>query len=569
MGVTGGQPGLLGYRWFCVTNLMFRTHCFAPGWHPAPWCGFGNRHRTGMALDGSFRLAGLLNTSFDFSFMGTMHSLDRSLVWFRRDLRTTDHAALSRALETSRQVFCVFVFDRDILDPLLEKGLRADRRVEFLLASIAELDAGLRALGGGLIVRHAYAPADIVQLAAELEVDAVFVNHDYEPQAIVRDSKVSEALMAARRTLITCKDQVIFEKDDVLSQSGKPFSVFTPYKNAWLRKLNGPDGGRFIEPYPVSDYSDRFAPIPAALARLPFSLEELGFVPTNLAEIGIPTGMSGAQALLEDFHARMPQYEATRNFPAVKGPSYLSVHLRFGTISVRHLARQAVSAVGAGDDPGGAATWLSELIWRDFYFMILFHHPHVAERAFKPEYDRIEWEEGDAARRVFEAWCEGRTGYPLVDAAMHQLNRTGYMHNRLRMVTACFLIKDLGIDWRRGEAYFADRLNDFDLSANNGGWQWASSSGCDAQPYFRIFNPVTQSEKFDPEGKFIRRYLPQLGRLGAKHVHAPWLAPASVLEEAGIELGTHYPHPVVRHDEARQRTLVRYGIVKKSADPAT
>ncbi|TFW04695.1 deoxyribodipyrimidine photo-lyase, partial [Oxalobacteraceae bacterium OM1] len=211
------------------------------------------------------------------------------------------------------------------------------------------------------------------------------------------------------------------------------------------------------------------------------------------------------------------------------------------------------------------ATWLSELIWRDFYFMILHHHPRVATQSFKPEYDAIRWEHGAEADERFSAWCEGRTGYPLVDAAMAQLNRTGFMHNRLRMVTASFLVKDLGIDWRRGERYFAQQLNDYDLSANNGGWQWAASTGCDAQPYFRIFNPVSQSERFDPDGTFIRRHLPELARLPARHIHAPWLAPAAALREAGVTLGTNYPQPIVQHDAARQRTLQRFAVVKRPA----
>jgi deoxyribodipyrimidine photo-lyase len=214
----------------------------------------------------------------------------------------------------------------------------------------------------------------------------------------------------------------------------------------------------------------------------------------------------------------------------------------------------------------GAQVWLSELIWRDFYFMILHHHPRVVTHAFKPAYDAIPWESGDSAQLQFDAWCQGRTGYPLVDAAMLQLNQTGYMHNRLRMVTACFLIKDLGIDWRWGERYFAAQLNDFDLSANNGGWQWAASSGCDAQPYFRIFNPITQSEKFDAEGKFIRRYLPQLGRLDNKQIHAPWKLSPSILKQAGITLGDNYPAPIIEHDVARSQTLTRYAIVKKPSE---
>ncbi|MBQ1767392.1 MAG: FAD-binding domain-containing protein, partial [Aquincola sp.] len=280
-------------------------------------------------------------------------------------------------------------------------------------------------------------------------------------------------------------------------------------------------------------------------------------------ELKLPSGPVGAEELMEDFRERIDRYDDARNYPAVKGPSYMGPHLRFGTVSVRALAREAHARAAKGSP--GAATWLSELIWRDFYHQVLHHHPRVVGQAFKPEYDAIKWDHGKAADALFAAWCEGRTGYPLVDAAMHQLNETGYMHNRLRMVTASFLTKDLGIDYRRGEAYFALHLNDYDLAANNGGWQWAASTGCDAQPYFRIFNPVSQSEKFDAEGKFIRRYLPQLAKLPAKLIHAPWLARPIELAEAGVTLGKTYPHPVVDHDEARARTLERFAVVKRPA----
>ena len=259
----------------------------------------------------------------------------------------------------------------------------------------------------------------------------------------------------------------------------------------------------------------------------------------------------------------MTKYKETRDFPSVKGPSYLSVHLRFGTVSIRALAQAAFDGHAQGNV--GASTWLGELIWRDFYMQVLHHHPHVAKRAFKPEYDAIKWETGATAKILFEAWCKGQTGYPLVDAAMHQINQTGYMHNRLRMVVASFLTKDLGIDWRWGADYFAEKLIDFDLSANNGGWQWASSSGCDAQPYFRIFNPTSQSEKFDPQGKFIRRYLPVLAALPDKAIHAPWLATPVDLMAAGVELGVNYPRPIVDHATARTTTLARYAVVKKNA----
>ena len=490
---------------------------------------------------------------------------EHALVWLRRDCRIFDQAALHQALVQSRHVYVAFIFDKAILNPLLQNGPE-DRRVAFLHASLMECDAELKKLGGGLIARHAYAVDEIPQLAKELGVQAVFVNHDYEPDAIARDAKVASALEKEGRDMLSFKDQVIFEKSEVLSLQGKPFSVFTPYKNTWLKKSQISPGEfdlSLIAPYPTEPQRGQLLP-PPAKEKMP-TLKDMGFADCDLHALKIPTGMQGGQALLDDFVHRMANYEETRNFPAVKGPSYLSVHLRFGTVSIRALARRAMEAIQTGTGGSGAAVWLAELIWRDFYFMILHHNPHVVHGAFKADYDGIAWETGPEADAAFQAWCDGKTGYPLVDAAMLQLNQTGYMHNRLRMVTACFLIKDLGIDWRRGEAYFAQHLNDFDLSANNGGWQWASSSGCDAQPYFRIFNPITQSEKFDAEGKFIKRYLPQLAKLNAKQIHAPWLLTNMELTMAGIELGGNYPHPIVAHDEARKKTLARYAVVKKVA----
>jgi len=486
---------------------------------------------------------------------------ERGLVWFRRDLRADDHAALHYALKHCRRVWCAFVFDREILAALRARGLAADRRVEFILASLAPLDAALRAAGGGLIVLDAAARAAIPALAAELGAEAVFANHDYEPAAQARDADVGQALAAASRAFFTFKDQAVFERDEILTGQGAPFSVFTPYKNAWLKALLPFD----LKPYPVEPYLPALAPVPRAHARALPTLRALGFAPSNLAEIAMPAGSAGAHALLGDFLARMGDYARRRDFPALRGPSYLSVHLRFGTLSIRTLARAAHEAVlRGGADSAGAATWLSELIWRDFYFMILHHHPRVAAgQAFHAAYDAIRWVDGDTGERYFQAWRDARTGYPLVDAAMLQIRQSGYMHNRLRMVAASFLVKDLGVDWRRGEQYFADQLNDFDLAANNGGWQWAASTGCDAQPYFRIFNPVTQSQKFDPQGRFIRKYLPQLARLPDKYVHAPWTAPDDVLAAAGVKLGEDYPRPLVQHDVARRETLARYAVVKE------
>lgn len=483
---------------------------------------------------------------------------DSALVWFRRDLRVDDHAALYRALKSSRRVYCVFVFDREILDRLSSKQ---DRRVEFIRESIVLLKAELENAGGGLIVRHACAREMIPGLARELGVDAVFVNHDYEPLTVARDVAVEVKLKQHDIAWHSFKDQVVFEKNEVLTGGGKFFSVFTPYKNAWIKKVDA----FYLQAYPVRSHAHALKP-PPDVQVVP-DLDQLGFKQTNLHALQITPGAHGAARLFEDFKNRMAAYADTRNFPAVKGPSYLSIHLRFGTISVRTLAREAFKAwQGSAGYPGGkgAEIWLAELIWRDFYFHILHHNPHVTDHAFKPEYAAILWETGAHADALFAAWCEARTGYPLIDAAMHQLNQTGYMHNRLRMVVASFLTKDLGLDWRRGERYFAEHLNDFDLSANCGGWQWAASTGCDAQPYFRIFNPITQSERFDPHGKFIRRYLPALSELSDRTIHAPWLARPLELEAAGVRIGDNYPAPVVDHAIARQHTLERFKVARQA-----
>ncbi|GAA5176377.1 deoxyribodipyrimidine photo-lyase [Niveibacterium umoris] len=478
--------------------------------------------------------------------------MSAALVWFRRDLRDHDHAALYHALASHPRVYCAFVFDRDILDAL---PARRDRRVEFIHAGVVELDAALRAQGGSLIVRHASARDAIPRLAVELGVSAVYANHDYEPDALARDDAVRGALGAAGIALHTFKDQVVFEKAEILTGSGKPFAVFTPYRNAWRKALTA----AHVDAYPLEAYRSHLA-VPTSEERLP-SLGELGFEATNLTALRMPCGMSGARTLWQDFKQRIADYQRTRDFPALKGVSYLSAHLRFGTISVRELARFALMQTSEGAD-----TWLNELIWREFYQQILWHRPDVVSRSFKPEFDALRWEEGAEADAHFAAWCEARTGYPLVDAAMRQINQTGWMHNRLRMVVASFLTKDLGIHWLRGERYFAAQLLDYDLAANNGGWQWAASTGCDAQPWFRIFNPVTQSEKFDPGGRFIRRYLPELAAVPDRHIHAPWLMSPMEQAACGCRIGTDYPPPIVDHAAARAATLARFKSVR--ATPA-
>lgn len=494
-------------------------------------------------------------------------------MWFRRDLRSFDNAALHAALIHSARVHCVFVFDREILDALEDK---ADRRVEFIWESVLELRAALEALGGGLHVIYDKARDAIPKLAQTLGVDAVFTNHDYEPQAVARDAHVAAQLKAKGITFETRKDHVIFEKDEVLTGAGKFFSVFTPYKNAWLKRLEA----FYVKPYPISSHAARFyslsrnagdaiqvPPVGSGgegrdSAETP-SLETMGFHRTNLKALNFPTGMSGGEKLFTEFLERIDRYADTRNFPSIKGPSYLSTHLRFGTVSIRGLVAAAWQRWQEGSR--GAEVWLSELIWRDFYAHILHHNPRVVDHAFKPEYDAIRWS-NDPER--FAAWCDGRTGYPLVDAAMRQLNQTGYMHNRLRMVAASFLTKDLLVDWRWGEQYFAQKLNDFDLSANNGGWQWAASTGCDAQPYFRIFNPITQSQNFDEKGAFIRKYVPEVAKLSNKDVHAPWLTSPIEQSARGFTPGVDYPLPIVDHAEARTATLAEFkrALPKRAID---
>lgn len=476
--------------------------------------------------------------------MSAAQSLDKALFWFRRDLRVADNAGLYHALKSAAGVYCVFVFDRDILNALPGKS---DRRVEFIHGSVLELQKSLRATGGDLIVHHGRAREVIPNLATALRVAAVFSNEDYEPAAIERDRAVESSLKKTGIAFHAFKDQALFAKDEVLTQAGTPFTVFTPYKNACLKRLDA----FCLQPYPTEKYFSRLArsgkkaPMPA--------LAEIGFKATNLKALGIKPGVNGALEALDDFLERIDRYREARDFPAVRGVSYLSVHNRFGTVSIRRLARLALERRSAGAD-----SWLNELIWRDFYFQILYHFPHVTDSAFKSKYDKLFFKNN---RLLFSAWREACTGYPLIDAAMRQINQSGFMHNRLRMIVASFLTKDLLIDWRWGEKYFADHLNDFDLAANNGGWQWAASTGCDAQPYFRIFNPVSQSQRFDAQGKFIRRYLPELAKVPDKFIHAPWTMPPLEQQLAGCVIGRDYPAPIVDHDVARHEALALYKSV--------
>jgi deoxyribodipyrimidine photo-lyase len=423
-----------------------------------------------------------------------------SIFWFRRDLRLHDNAGLYHALKGAYPVVPVFIFDRNILDELEDKN---DRRVTFIHQAIFEIQKQLIALESSLEVFYGF-PLDVFQkITDKYEVKAVFTNHDYEPYARIRDSQITDFLQNRGIPFFTFKDQCIFEKQEILSNTGTPYSVFTPYSKKWLSQLIP----KHLESYLTESYWGNFYKQPAQKI---ISLEEMGFVK---ADQNFPS-----KAIREEI---LKNYAEKRNFPAIEGTSRLGVHLRFGTISIRELGRAAQKL---------NQTFLNELIWRDFYMMILWNFPHVVSQAFKREYDQIQWRNNE---EEFALWCEGKTGYPIVDAGMRELNATGYMHNRVRMIVASFLTKHLLIDWRWGEAYFAKKLLDFDLAANNGGWQWASGSGCDAAPYFRIFNPAEQTKKFDPQLQYIKKWVPEFADFS-------------------------YPKPIVEHTFARNRALETY-----------
>jgi deoxyribodipyrimidine photo-lyase len=420
-----------------------------------------------------------------------------NIFWFRRDLRLQDNAGLYHALKEGKPVVPVFIFDKNILDELSDK---IDIRVEFIHNALEEMQQALVKINSTLDVRYGFAADIYKELMQEYSIEKVFTNHDYEPYARKRDTEIAELLKANGISFHTYKDQVIFEKDEVVKDDGKPYTVFTPYSRRWKAALND----FYFKAYPSKKYFFNFYKQP--VKEIP-SLELMGFKTTGQS---FP-----AKKWKEEI---VKNYSALRDFPAVNGTSRLSVHLRFGTISIRELARDAGSL---------NETFLNELIWRDFYQTILWHFPRVVQHSFKPEYDKIKWRNNE---KEFDAWCKGQTGYPIVDAGMRQLNETGFMHNRVRMITASFLTKHLLIDWRWGEAYFAKKLLDYDLAANNGGWQWAASSGCDAVPYFRIFNPTLQTKRFDPELKYIRQWVPEFE-------------------------GFSYSSPIVEHEFARKRCL--------------
>ncbi len=424
-----------------------------------------------------------------------------NIFWFRRDLRLEDNTALFHALQSDHPILPIFIFDTDILDKLENK---ADARVQFIHDSLLEIQAKLIGIGSSLEVLQGNTEDTFKKLLSKYKIEKVFTNNDYEPYATQRDTSIKALLEKNNATLISYKDHVIFEKNEVTKDDGKPYTVFTPYSRKWKASLKEDD----LKLYATEKYFNNFLKITPI--EIP-SLAQIGFTKTTQI---FPSKSVEAELV--------KKYSTQRDIPSIVGTSHLGLHLRFGTISIRRLAKYSRNL---------SETFLNELIWRDFYHMILWHFPHVGNgKAFKPAYDFIQWRDDEAA---YKKWCDGQTGYPIVDAGMRELNATGFMHNRVRMIVASFLCKHLLIDWRLGEAYFAEKLLDFDFAANNGGWQWAAGSGCDAAPYFRIFNPYLQTKKFDPDLNYIKKWVPEFEEFS-------------------------YPKPIVEHTTARDRCLKIY-----------
>ncbi|MEZ7526241.1 cryptochrome/photolyase family protein [Cloacibacterium normanense] len=422
-----------------------------------------------------------------------------SIFWFRRDLRLKDNHGLYQALESGKKVLPIFIFDEDILD-LLEN--KSDKRVDFIVHALQTLNSFLKSKNKGIKIFKGKPLEIYKKLTENYEIETVYCNEDYEPYAIKRDQEIADFLASKNIAFHSFKDQVIFHKDEIVKADKKPYTVYTPYSKLWLNEFQKID----LQGFPSEKILDNLLDIPFK----ELNIEDIGFQKTDLA-FEVPEA---------DLHI-IKTYEETRNFPAVKGTTQLGVHLRFGTISIRKLAKIAKE---------NNLTFLKELIWREFFMQILYHFPKVVNHSFKTKYDAIPWENNP---KFLEKWKAGKTGFPIVDAGMRELNATGFMHNRVRMITASFLIKHLLTDWRIGEAYFAEKLMDYDLSANNGNWQWCASSGCDAAPYFRIFNPEEQQKKFDPDFKYIKKWIPEFGT-------------------------KYYPKPIVEHKKAREKVLKVY-----------
>jgi deoxyribodipyrimidine photo-lyase len=425
-----------------------------------------------------------------------------NIFWFRRDLRLDDNTGLMKALKAGLPVLPLFIFDEEIISDLPS----ADARISFIHERLSGINDQLKKSGSSILIEKGTPASVFNKLLTSYEIDSVFTNKDYEPYAIDRDRGIMEILAKKGIRMFSFKDQVIFGESEILKSDGKPYTVFTPYSKKWLNRYREAKP-ELKKKLPLQNFLQVSFPFP--------SLKDIGFIksPVKVKQYDL---------------SNIRDYQKFRDFPAVDMTSHLSPHLRFGTISIRSVAEQAAEE---------SLVFLGELIWREFFMQILFHFPHVVTGNFKPAYDGIEWRNNESE---FERWCRGETGYPIVDAGMRQLNETGYIHNRVRMIAAGFLCKSLFIDWRWGEAYFAEKLIDYELSSNNGNWQWAGGTGCDAAPYFRIFNPETQQKKYDPKNEYVKRWVSDFGKPG-------------------------YPEKMVDHDFARNRAIEGYkaGIRKQ------
>ena len=470
-----------------------------------------------------------------------------ALFWFRRAVRLDDNRALLAALDQAETIIPVFVLDPTILT----HPTTGPARTRFLFESLMDVDKSLRAKGSRLIVRHGKPVEQLERLVEETGASALFFGRDYEPYSRERDKAVTDAMTARGVAVQTENDHLLAEPGDVVAKGGVHYTVFTPYKRVWFE--------RAVDEPP--DAPDRFPVVPKAVSSdgLPTDTNDEGVtIPPSGQTPRVSGGEAEARRWLDTFlDACATDYKTQRDFPAAEGTSRLSAYLRMGVLSPRRAVsdvRRRRASLGK-EGQVSVDAWLSELAWRDFYYQILWYHPHVAGGAFRPAFDDIEWENDET---LFEAWCAGKTGYPFVDAGQRQMNTEAWMHNRARMVTASFLTKDLLIDWRKGERYFMQKLIDGDLASNNGGWQWAAGTGTDAQPFFRIFNPVTQGEKFNPNGDYVRHYVPELANVPLRFLHKPWEMSRAEQEAAGCVIGRDYPAPVVDHKVQRAKALRLY-----------
>lgn len=471
----------------------------------------------------------------------------RALCWIRRDIRLHDHAALAAALQNHAEVYLVFVFDNDILDPL-KKRASSDKRVQFIAESLVEIQQTLEQHQSGMIIRYGNPVVEIPELVKKLAIDAVYFNRDYSTYPRKRDQAVTQALSSMGCKVQTYKDHVMVEPDEVLTQNRTPYHVFTPYSRAWRHAV---ESGGYTTHDVVLQHLAPVSDSPAkTLSRL---LAFAGF--TDCENGQLPKGGTAAGRIqLHRFSSQIDHYEETRDFPYLDQTSRLSVYIRHGCISIRDMVQlaQTASPIKEGDAFTGREKWLTELIWREFYQMIFYHYPEVNTEAFQSKFKGLTFPTNE---EYLAKWKAGETGFPIIDAAMRCLNETGWMHNRLRMVVASFLSKTLLVDWKRGERYFSWKLLDYELASNNGGWQWAVGIGCDAAPYFRIFNPTLQSQKYDPDGSFIKKYCPELRTLSAKQIHNPAEAKGLPLS---FRLGVDYPRPIVDYKLQRQKALALY-----------